>query len=200
MTRLVPGECRNAPSLHGITLATNALAGANRFVVLRSFLQLLQLWFNGLGCIQWPVLSENGDLHSRIWCSVILSQICNRSLEIVIKPISLMSNIEVPWHWKVVDLCLPLPSEMQIAENLDVHTIELQVRPNDGTGIIPISSPPEYCSNQIYICLVYFSPIMSAGRNPIWGALSAFVSAFRVQNPAERKILTWVLSGIPLLL
>jgi hypothetical protein len=35
MTWLVPGECT---SLHGITLATNALTSANYFIVLRSFL------------------------------------------------------------------------------------------------------------------------------------------------------------------
>jgi hypothetical protein len=30
--------------------------------------------FNELGCVQWPVLSENGDLYPRVWCSFILSR------------------------------------------------------------------------------------------------------------------------------
>jgi hypothetical protein len=89
---------------------------------------------------------------------------------------------------------------MQMAENFMCISLSFRFAPNNGTGIFSVSGPPEYCSNQIYMCLVYFSPILSAGRNPIRGALSAFVYDSRVQNPAERKILTWVLSGIPLLL
>jgi hypothetical protein len=79
---------------------------------------------------------------------------------------------------------------MQIVENLDVYSIDFRFAPNNGTGILLISSPPKYCSNQTYICLVYFSPIISTGRNLIQGALSASISALRIQNPAEYKILT----------
>jgi hypothetical protein len=56
---------------------------------------------------------------------------------------------------------------MQIVENLDMYSIDFRFAPNDGTGIILISSPPKYYSNQTYICLVYFSLIISVGRNLI---------------------------------